>query len=167
MAKVTKSAPWTEYTNKLKALFAKDRDIDIKADDTPDDTGTYLIKLYVHDYKKAFALDQILPGLINFGSVEVRTLVLPANEEEDLSYIELFRRAFKGNGAVEEIISDVGLLKGWNYVVFKPEIVQFYDDNLASYYGIKTTLYEDIAREIFDQNSGNIFFCTGNKEVKG
>ena len=97
----------------------------------------------------------------------MRTLVLPANEEEELSYVELFRRAFKGNGAVEEIISDVGLLKGWNYVVFKPEIVQFYDDNLASYYGVKTTLYEDIAREIFDQNSGNVFFCTGNKEVKG
>jgi hypothetical protein len=48
------------------------------------------------------------------------------------------------------------------YVIFKKEVVQYYDDNLGDAHGNRTTLYEQIANQIFEDREG-IYFCTDNK----
>jgi len=45
------------------------------------------------------------------------------------------------------------------YVLFKNKVVQYFIDNIGDYNGMKSTLYEDIARDIFEDVDG-VFFCT-------
>ena len=45
------------------------------------------------------------------------------------------------------------------YVIFKKEVVQYYNDSLADAHGMCSTLYQDIASRILDAGEG-IFFCT-------
>lgn len=49
------------------------------------------------------------------------------------------------------------------YVVFEAKVVQFFNDDIGDINGIKSTLYEDIAEEVFEKKEG-IYFCT-NKDV--
>lgn len=49
------------------------------------------------------------------------------------------------------------------YIVFKNKVVQFWNDDLSDIYGNRSTLYQDIAKEIFGESSG-IFFCTDKEE---
>jgi hypothetical protein len=50
------------------------------------------------------------------------------------------------------------------YVVFKNRVVQFFNDNLNDPHGVISTLYQDIADEIFAdmpyQAHGGIAYCT-------
>lgn len=45
------------------------------------------------------------------------------------------------------------------YCSFKKEVVQYPADDLSSETGLKSTLYEDLAREIFENTDG-VYFCT-------
>ena len=44
------------------------------------------------------------------------------------------------------------------YVVLKKEVVQFFNDNLNDIHGLETTLYQTIAKDVFDGTG--VFFCT-------
>ena len=52
------------------------------------------------------------------------------------------------------------------YVVFTNKVVQFFNDNLNDIYGNVTTLYQEIASDVFDIESG-VFFCTDFKKEVG
>ena len=47
------------------------------------------------------------------------------------------------------------------YVIFKKEVVQYYNDSLSDAHGMCSTLYQDIAKRILDADEG-IFFCTND-----
>ena len=49
------------------------------------------------------------------------------------------------------------------YVVFRNEVVQYYTDDLGDYFGMASTLYEDIARDLFSEVDG-IYFCTNTEK---
>ena len=75
--------------------------------------------------------------------------------------VELYETIFEGNPVIEDVKNRVfpdGVSHG--YVRFKPEVVQFFDDNLSDYNGNWTGLAEDIAREIFENDSTGMQFCT-------
>lgn len=46
-------------------------------------------------------------------------------------------------------------------MLFKKEVVQYFTDNLGDYNGYRSTLYENIARDIFGDIVG-VFFCTND-----
>jgi len=46
-----------------------------------------------------------------------------------------------------------------DYVVFRNEVVQFFNDEMGDPNGLKSTLYQDIAKDVFADKDG-IFFCT-------
>ena len=48
------------------------------------------------------------------------------------------------------------------FVVFHPEVKQFFDDNMFDYNGFWSGLNQDIAKEVFEEaaNAG-VHFCTG------
>ena len=48
------------------------------------------------------------------------------------------------------------------YVVFEPEIIQFYDDNLSDYHRNWSGLAQNIARELFDDAAHGVYFCTAD-----
>ena len=149
------SPPWIEFFNEITALFEQDSAV------TPIfSSAENTIRLYVEGEEKASALTQILPSSRTFGNVTVKILVLPANEEE-LSKKELFERAFDGNPAVSYIrtVADDFAKPVLTYVVFEKEVVQYFNDNLQDINGLRSTLYEDIAQNVFEDHDG-VAFCT-------
>ena len=153
MADVKIFAPWVTFAKRVEGMFAKDPDVDVKWND-----DERVITLFVKGADKADALAQILPEQKAFGNVTVSIKVVPANDE--LSVGELYRRAFTGNEAVSFIWTCPGPIQdGAVYVVFEPEIMQYFNDDLSDVNGNESILYEDVARRIFGKMDG-VYFCT-------
>ena len=148
--------PWVTYANALMAMFEKDPDIKVTYDN--ENLG---VKLYVNGFAKADALTKLLPAEKAFGNVTLKISVVPANDNpEDM--VKLFRDAFFGNEAVADIWTapmEVTQSNPLTYVIFRKEVVQYYNDDLSDAHGNRNTLYQEIAKEIFEDHQG-IFFCT-------
>jgi hypothetical protein len=147
------AAPWTIYANKVEAMFKEDKDIKFEYDD-----DKKVITLRVNENDKAEALAELLPAQKNFGNVTLEIRVIPANEVGQKS-MDLFRKAFKGNPAVSQITSVDTLWGTLGFVVFKPKVIQYYNDAMFDLNGVKSTIYEDLARDLFGENGG-IYYCT-------
>lgn len=155
MKKIKFSSPWEVYYKQIEALFGKDPDVSVEII-----RDEYIIRLLVYGEEKAAALDALLPHKKEFGNIVVTTVVIPANET-CWSKGDMFRMAFDGNPIVEDIREVSGEGFAATYVIFKKEVVQFFSDNLRSYSGDTSTIYEDLASEVFE-NPG-VCFCTSTK----
>lgn len=138
------SSPWVSYVHKLQALFGPDPDITVRYDE--DREAVYL---KVHGYDKAKALEHLLPAVVTFGNMSMDVIIVPDNNEPDI--VELYRKALEGNPLFSKVISvkPEGSSNAFNYVMFKKEVVQFWDDNLSDPHGNITTLAQDIAGDVF------------------
>ena len=83
--------------------------------------------------------------------------IVPANSLD--SKPSLFKRAFANNPSISFIETVEGLHNPMMFVVFEPEVVQYFNDSAGDYHGIATTLRQDLADEIFEDHAG-VFFCT-------
>ena len=157
------SSPWVTYVNKLNALFGSDPDIKFEYDN-----DLVEVKLFVNNPVKYEAIRRIVPIGKRFGNVCLGITVVPANGTVKIfngrtpTKEELFDSAFSGNPVYEYSKTVAGIFSNTiTYVVFKHCVVQFFNDNLNDIYGNITTLYEDIAREIFaDEVGEGVFYCT-------
>ena len=160
--------PWLELKAQLNALFGRDPEIQVEYDN-----GTKKLTLRVETQRKADALSRLLPMRYIFGGVTVPVGIVPGNKGEMLpactATIDVATAAFEGNGAVK-LIRPVskGLFRDLVYVVFEKEVVQFPNDNLSDINGNKSTLMEEIAREVFTDAVG-VCFCTsaGREDANG
>ena len=161
-ANLNLSPPWISYVHKIESLFNGDEDVIIQYDNEE-----VALKLFVNDEVKAEAISKLLPMQKEFGNVILTITVYPPNE-----YVKpraaYFGEACEGNPNVADIltIEDVpGMIisNPITYIIFKKEVVQYFDDNLHDAHGNRTTLNEDIARDIFGESVG-VFFCTDNKD---
>ena len=152
--------PWDEFYNTIRALFDHDHGVRVIYDEEHKD-----IKLYVEDNDKAIALAKILPTERVFGNTKVKLTIVPANKikktansDDDMKAV--FETAFKDNDALSYVHKVEGIM-GFDalYVVFVNKVVQYYTDNLGDINGFHSTLYENIAREVFENFSG-VFYCT-------
>lgn len=151
--KVGIASPWITFARRVYKLFETDPEIRMEWSDED-----LTLKLYVESQEKADALTKLLPETKAFGNVEMRITVIPANPS-DISLMKTFETAFKGNPAVS-YTETIGAYGGqFNYIVFQPEVVQYYNDNMGDIHGIESTLYQDIADEVFEDHVG-VFFCT-------
>ena len=153
MEKLKLSPPWVGFANELKALFEQDEEIRVIFDQEGME-----IKIFVDNAAKAEALTALLPELKVFGSVEVKITVVPSDEPGN-KYRDDFITAFDGNSAlcyIREVDSPLG---DFTYIVWQNVVVQYYDDNLADLHGLRSTLYEQIARDVFPEMNG-VFHCT-------
>lgn len=160
MDKLKLSSPWVTYYRELKALFGDDPDITMTLDE-----DNCAVKIFINNEKKAEALQILLPSIIKFGNVTLTVDVIPANTKV-MSKVELFRTAFEGNPAFRycATLEDV-LVNPITYFVFKNKVVQYYNDDLGDVNGNKSTLYQEIAKNIFGDIPG-IFYCTEEIEEK-
>lgn len=159
MALLRLSAPWQIFYKELNELFKKDPEIHIVYD-----TDEQEINLYVENQVKADALAEILPGEVSFGSVKVQINIIPANKcNSRRSVGSLYEDAFYKNPIVNEVITLDGIMTNpITYVIFKKEVVQYYNDDLGDAYGMCSTLYQDMAYRVFEEKEG-VFFCTDIK----
>lgn len=165
MLKVVLEAPWETWCKELKALFERDADIDVSDIYEPEngmDTD-YAVAVMVRKHDKFLALDRLLPRMKEFGNVTLGIdLFDEENNEVDLP--ELFKTLFTGNPIVDSIqtrTDPAGV--DWHYVLFKPEVIQFFDDDLGDFNGNWNGLAEDIARDVFSENGRGVNFCTAQK----
>ena len=150
------SSPWITYFRKLEALFSEDPDVQVKFDE--DDL---VVRVLVSGTDKADALARLLPNNVSFGNVSVTVRVIPANAEK--KKIDLIRDAFNGNPIFSYATTVEGVMTNpISYAVFKPEVCQFWNDNLHDPHGLVSDLYENIAREIIGEDGG-ICFSTDSK----
>ena len=160
------SPPWITLLNQINALFINDPDITIKYDEQE-----YEIKLFVNNAEKAGALNQLIPSKKDFGNVTVYITIVPENgyKEANCSVKELFDIAFENN----PIYSYTKAVEGmWaynhTYVVFKNRVVQFFNDNLLDIHGNISTLYQNIAEDVFEGNElYGVSYCTDIEEKVG
>lgn len=146
------SSPWQTFVNEVKALFEEDLDIKIKYSE-----ADYKLDIYCEDARKADALTQLLPTEKDFGNVKLKISVIPADVE--ITKADLFKDAFAGNPAVEYVTSYNTPFGKVNYVVFRNKVVQFYNDQMDDINGNKSTLFQDIAGDVFGYDHG-VFYCT-------
>jgi len=151
--------PWVEYFRKIEALFGQDPDIHIGVSDNTQD-GDPFITLRIDNQEKYEAISAILPAYRMFGNVQTHVRVIPANESQAPDRRKIFETAFKGNPALKDFIyANTPFAGDVAYIVFDKKVVQYPNDEMQDPNGLKSTLYQDIARDIFDNEIG-MFFCT-------
>ena len=147
------SSPAIIYYQKIAALFGKDPAVRVEFD-----RDNLTIKLYVDQVKKASAIEALLPAEKTFGNLTVRIeVVMPNARMKD--YEKLFNDAFEGNPAFKKVQVFEYPSAPFVYVVFKPEVVQYFTDNAADLRGLTSTLYQDIARDVLDDRL-RVFYST-------
>lgn len=158
-------SPWQVWYRDVDALFKEDPEVRVVFDN-----DTYELTLYVDNEDKADALAQLMPMEKQFGNVVVKVLVVPCNTSGKKVSVplnpraNLYARALKGNGALSDIQVVSGIMvNDIIYVIFKKCVVQYYIDNLGDAYGNRSTLYQDIATNVFEKTEG-ICFCTNTDD---
>ena len=149
------SPPWYTFYHKINAMFGSDPEITIKFDE-----DAMILKLFVDNQAKADAIAKVLPIEKDFGNVKLNIEVIPSDKVDSVK--QLYKTIFSDNPVFSQVIevADPSMPQA-SYVVFNPLIVQFYNDNLADAYRNETTLLQEIAKDIFIQQSG-IYYCTEN-----
>lgn len=160
MASFYLSPPWYIFAKEMQEMFKYDPDVHViyYEDD-------HTIKLFVDDGDKAAALDRLIPNEKHFGNVTLSIEVVPANKttmdlSDKVDYETLFDLAFDNNGVYSFSKTIQGIfVNNLTYVVFRKQVVQYWTDDLSDYYGQHSTLYQEIAKDIFGEREG-VFFCT-------
>lgn len=149
MAEVQMQAPWVVYAKKVKALFEYDTDIIVDGPIELADEGAYNLEIRVSGDDKAESVAKVLPEDVEFGNVMLHIMVIPDNDGK-LTMLDHIRRAFAGNPALVDVM-EVPVVPGgpsMAFALFAPEVVQIECDNAESPYGLLTTTYEDVAKDV-------------------
>ena len=163
MAKVGLSAPWVQFYHEVTAFFKNDSEVMVVYEEENNK-----LKLYVDNTVKAEALSQLMPSKKVFGSTTLEILIIPSNNAKESTYFsfsaikgnkDLLSAALQGNKAVVDIIQVDVFTNPLIYVVFKPEVIQYFNDSLGDIHGLCSTLNQEIAKDIFNKID-NVCYCT-------
>lgn len=165
MSRIKLSPPWVTYYYELDAFFKNDPTIHVVYDE-----DNCEVKLYCEDTDVADALTYILPAEKIFGNVTLKVTIIPANKDAVVltsfhkatptSLYDIYACALSNNESVRRFVPITGIMSNpILYVIFKPEIVQYWTDDLSDAHGVCSTLMQNIARDIFENQDG-VFFCT-------
>lgn len=154
---LTLVSPWVNFYKEIEAMFKRDPEVRVTFDN-----DNRVIKLLVESGDKAKALSKILPGERTFGSVTVKVEIIPANNPNDWDLLKTFNVAFKDNPAFCETRESITPFGTFRYVLFDKNVVQYPNDDIGDANQIHTTLYQEIAKDIFEANG--VHFCTRTNE---
>lgn len=156
-ANVALQSPWVTLYNEITAIFRRDSELQISSL-TEEEGGIYIFSISSSNSIKIDSISKILKNEFNFGNVKLVIEFLV--EEGDIK--QTVENAFRGNDIFRGI--EVGgnpLIGDTYYGLFKKEVLQFFNDNIADYFGNKSILAEDIAKEIFTEDTlKQVKFCT-------
>ena len=157
-------APWYHYRKALDGLFKADEKIKVREvvenDAEGKDACQYILKVDAYGKLKGQALQKILPHIAEFGNVKMAIDVIIHEENLDSNPKAVYEALFTGNPIFDEILTTVDFTGAEQYFVsFKPNVIQFPDDNISDPYGNCTILPQDVAKECFIGRP-DIHFCT-------
>lgn len=161
MAKISLSSPWVLYYHEVEAFFKADPEINVVYDEKEN-----ILKLFVDNQTKAEALMNLMPPQKDFGSVTLVIMVIPSNTKKTTfktfakaDTMGLIAAALEGNNILSSIQETTLFTNPITYVVFKPQIIQYFTDSLGDINGLCSTLAQEIAKDIFTEIDG-VYYCT-------
>ena len=163
-ARLKFAPPWVTFANKVKAMFGDDPDITVVYEN-----AVPKVIVIVNDAQKAAAIAALLPTEKKIGNVTLYVDVTtpdgsPLGEVSvPAEKAELFEAAFKNSPAFSftRCVDYAFITNKITYVVFANRVVQFFNDNLNDNFGNISTLYQEIAKDIFDPDITNgVFYST-------
>lgn len=156
----TMISPWVNFYREIEALFAKDSEVKVVMDDAVPE-----VKIFVDNSRKADAIAYLLPNEKVFGNVTLKITVIPANDGIK-SKFDAIQEAFIGNPALSYVWQAKTPFGEFNYVVFDADVVQYFNDDMRDINGNKTTIYQEIAKDVIGEDA-NLCFCTAamNKDL--
>ena len=146
-------SPWVNFYREIEALFAKDNEVRVVMDDEVPE-----VKIFVENSRKADAIAYLLPEEKDFGNVKLKITVIPANDGIQ-SKFEAIQEAFFGNPILSYVWQAKTPFGEFDYVVFDADIVQYFNDDMRDVNGNKSTLYQEIAKDVIGEDA-NLCFCT-------
>lgn len=158
-ANVGLSSPWMELFRKIEAMFKEDEAVNVSMNN-----DTKVITLNVSGTTKTKAIRQLLPESVPYGNITVKIEVNEVDDFDASDILKVYKQAFAGNGAF--VTTAVNEILGMKFVVFAKEVVQYFNDDLGDVHGLRSTLYQEIAKEIFTNPSitDDVHFCTDNSK---
>ena len=161
------SPPWVTYINKIQAMF--DPDPHIACNIVWTGKPSITLSIAEKEPEKAVAIRQLLPEFVTFGNVNL-TINVDCPKVVNIAFAtnkELFETAFAGNPVFAYCVApkqEGYWYLDFVYVVFKNCVVQFFNDNLNDAHGLISTLYQNIAEELFESailhGNGMVAYCT-------
>lgn len=155
------SPPWQTVYKKFIAMFKGDTEIKIfPIEDSSN--GEKILYIDTPNGAKAYALSRILKTSYNFGNVNLKIKIRVTNgnrintDAENL--YDLYIDALAGTPAVVDVVKakrPTG--EEFTAVIFKKEVVQFFNDDLTDFYGNWNGVYTDIATDIFKYDSNVMY----------
>ena len=166
MGKVNLSSPWVQLYNQICAMFKNDKEVKVLFDEESHD-----ISLYVDNDEKEEAIGYFLNQKRIYGNTSVTVRVIPSNNHgpKSVSLKDILCAAFSGNPSFSFAESYDTPFGNHTFCVFKNEVIQYWCDNMFDLNGVKSTLMEDIAREVFNPEVliYELHFCTEMPESAG
>lgn len=151
--KVGLSSPWYSYFHEVQQLFKKDPEVKVTFDE-----DKKAVNIFVENSTKAEALSQLIPMEREFSGTTIRTNIIPANNFNK-SLESLFQDAFALNPIFYGTqVVDGGYTNPLTYVIFEDWVAQYYNDNLGDPHGNVSTLYQNIAKDVFEVDGAH--YCT-------
>lgn len=147
MEKTKMSAPWYTYCREVIELFKNDEDVLVDFNEDDDDKE---LVISVKNYEKSQAIQRLLPEKKTWGNVEMTINVIYSYKAR--SFEDVVKKAFEGNPVLKYTFATQTSTNPVVYAVFEKKVVQFWNDDLSDPHGVTSTLYEDIARDVFDEN---------------
>ena len=157
-------APWWRFFKLLTNLFDKDESVGFKTNE--DTKGVFEIIIISADICKLAAIKKVVGTERTFGNVKV---VISYVEEEGALTLEEFAMAFKDTGyLVDTKIAETPTGDHLYFPIMKKDVIQFYDDNIADYYGNLNATVADATIEIMDKKNlvPNFLVSTEASEVE-
>lgn len=156
MAKLKLSPPWSIFYDEVRTMFLPDSEVKVIMDE-----DNYTISVFVNNPKKSAAIAQILQQEKKFGRITLKVMVPPPDGADEVTFendVEVYRAAFENNPRLSYVQPKTSIFDTSFYVVFKNEVVQYFNDDISDINGFCSTLSENIARDIFIGDQPN--FCT-------
>ena len=149
------SPPWYTFFNFIKHTIGKDKQVKVLEMKEVSEVD-FLIQIDVNDKYKALALATILEPYKEFVNVKVNVEVLhlgetvnPSEKKQNVgTLVDFYEKAFETNEYFSQI--EFGDLFGSMvlFPVFKKEVIQFFNDNLADLYNNLNGVAADVFTEI-------------------
>lgn len=156
-------APWYHYQKALRELFKRDDKIHVREvveNEEAKEGCQYILNIDAYGKLKGQALQKTLPHIAEFGNVKMAINVIMHEENLDENPKAVYEALFAGNAIFSEVLTTVDFAGTEQYFIsFKPNVIQFPDDNTADPYGMCTTLPQDVAKASFIGRP-DIHFCT-------
>lgn len=163
--KVKLSPPWDGHMSMLASFFKGDGRVRVGGG-TDKGVGT----IEVFDAKMYAALARVLRKNLRFGNVRLAIRLVPADgvnrAKGEMTDIAALKVVLSKNPAFHKIVSRKTQVGNFVYVMFKPVVLMWYNDNFGSPYKQTASVYEIAAQKVFRDELGVSYATEPDRKAK-